>query len=548
MPRTIQNKVSISKEESHWSDRLKGSDLSSYSREDLEALAHSLQAENEQLRASKEDKLNELKANLEAVIENTDDFIVSVDTSYRILVCNSAYRWLMHQLYDAVPQPGDHILGFMSPQTQAFWHPYYEKAFAGQAALTIVDREIQGTLKFYEVTFHPIMRDENTTDGATIFIKDITDRKMVEDTIRENQKMLVSINRNIKEGIYRSTPKEGLVYVNKAFLDMFGYESKEEMYKLSSNALYADPARRKELMESITNDREFTNEEVLYVRKDGSHFYGMTSSLIWEDEEGNMYYDGAIRDMTDIIEAEHQLREQNEELRKVNTELDRFVYSTSHDLRAPLMSISGLISISKMEEDREKQMYYYGLMEQSITKLDNFIKDIINFSRNARTEVDIQEIDIKDLIQQCKEELQFGEKYDQINFQIETEGMETIFSDEKRLSVILKNLLANATRYHDFDKETPFVQVNAKADEETIQITVRDNGQGIPEKMFDKIFDMFYRGSNQSKGTGLGLYIAKEAVEKLQGKIWVESTLGEGSTFFIEIPRLTEAEATDIEL
>jgi signal transduction histidine kinase len=272
----------------------------------------------------------------------------------------------------------------------------------------------------------------------------------------------------------------------------------------------------------------------------------MTSSLIWEDEEGNMYYDGAIRDMTDIIEAEHQLREQNEELRKVNTELDRFVYSTSHDLRAPLMSISGLISISKMEDDREKQMYYYGLMEQSITKLDNFIKDIINFSRNARTEVDIQEIDIKDLIQQCKEELQFGEKYDQITFQIETDGIERIFTDEKRLAVILKNLLANAARYHDFKKESPFILVNAKAKGENIQITVQDNGQGIPEKMFDKIFDMFYRGSNQSKGTGLGLYIAKEAVEKLQGKIWVESTLGEGSTFFIEIPRRTEATKLDL--
>jgi PAS domain S-box-containing protein len=452
----------------------------------------------------------------------------------------------MHQLYDADPKPGDHILGFMSPQTQAFWHPYYEKAFAGQAALTIVEREIQGSLKFYEVTFHPIMRDDRTTDGATIFIKDITDRKMVEDTIRETQKMLVSINRNIKEGIYRSTPKEGLVYVNKAFLDMFGYESKEEMYKLGSDALYVDPDRRKELMQSITQNREFTNEEVLYVRKDGSHFYGMTSSLIWEDEEGNMYYDGAIRDMTDIIEAEHQLREQNEELRKVNTELDRFVYSTSHDLRAPLMSISGLISISKMEDDREKQMYYYGLMEQSITKLDNFIKDIINFSRNARTEVDIQEIDIKDLIQQCKEELQFGEKYDQITFQIETDGIERIFTDEKRLAVILKNLLANAARYHDFKKESPFILVNAKAKGENIQITVQDNGQGIPEKMFDKIFDMFYRGSNQSKGTGLGLYIAKEAVEKLQGKIWVESTLGEGSTFFIEIPRRTEATKLDL--
>lgn len=512
-------------------------DLTSYSREELEALFISLQLENEQLRKKEDDKILKVKANLEAVIENTDDFIVSVDTDYRILVCNGAYRWLIHELYGTNPQSGHHILGMMDPQTQAFWHPYYEKAFAGQAALTIVEREVQGTFKYYEVTFHPITRDDGQTDGATIFIKDITDRKKVEDTMRENQKMLASINRNIKEGIYRGTPEDGLIYANKAFVEMFGYYTKEEMYDLDSSELFADPQRYHELQQVLIKGKEINNEEVVYKRRDGSLFYGMVSGLSWKDEEGNMYYDGAIRDMTEIIETEHQLREQNEELRKVNAELDRFVYSTSHDLRAPLMSISGLISISKMEEDREKQMYYYGLMEQSITKLDNFIQDIISFSRNARTEVEVKELAIRHLIKQCKEELQFASQYKHIRFQLKAQEDMVVLSDEKRLSVVIKNLLSNAARYHDLQKADPYIRVQVLQKAKAFQVVVEDNGQGIQPKRIDKIFNMFYRGSNQSKGTGLGLYIAKEATEKLQGKIWVESTYGEGTTFFVEIPQ-----------
>lgn len=538
MPYTTKQKSHTSKNQvPNVRKKLNTNDLSGFSRQELEEFVSDLLRENEKLKKKEDDKILELKANLEAVIENTDDFIVSVDTSYRILVCNNAYRWLIHELYGVDPQSGDHILGMMDPQTQDFWHPYYEKAFTGQAALTIVDRIIQGTQKFYEVTFHPILRDDNQTDGATIFIKDITDRKMVEDTIRENQKMLVSINRNIKEGIYRSTPKEGLIYVNKAFVEMFGYDSKEEMYALESTSLYADSTRYQELVNLLTEKHEFNNVEVLYVRKDGSHFYGMTSSLIWKDEDGNMYYDGAIRDMTEIIETEHQLREQNEELRKVNAELDRFVYSTSHDLRAPLMSISGLISISRMVDDKEKQFYYYDLMEQSITKLDNFIKDIINFSRNARTEVDLKEVDMRELIRQCQEDLQFATQYDHIRFQIEVEAQGTIYSDEKRLSIVIKNLLANAARYHDLEKEDPYILIRVIKKGDAFQIIVKDNGQGIKPKLIGKIFDMFYRASNQSKGTGLGLYIAKEAIEKLKGKIWVESEYGEGSTFYVEIPQ-----------
>jgi len=511
-------------------------ELSQFSREELEEMFLQLQHENEALSKQSNQQIQELRANLEAVIENSNDCIVAVNTSFQILICNSAYRWLIHEIYGDDPRPGDHILDQMDPDTKAFWRPLYHRAFSGHGELAIVEREVQGTIRHFEVALHPIHIQKGKAEGATIFIKDITDRKIVEETIRENQKMLVSINRNIKEGIYRSTPKEGLIYVNKAFLEMFGYESKEEMYDLPSDLLYVEPKRRHELMQLLVNGQEFHNEEVTYLRKDGTSFYGITSSLKWMDEEGSIFFDGAIRDMTEIIEAEHQLREQNEELIKVNEELDRFVYSTSHDLRAPLMSISGLIAISRMEESREKQFYYYDLMDQSINKLDNFIKDIISFSRNARTEVEVEAIDMIELIEQCQEELKFASESSQISFEREIMGESIIYADIKRLSVVLKNLLANAVLYHDLSKKNPFVKVKLIQYSEAIQIQIIENRKGMSPAILSKIFDMFYRGSNQSKGTGLGLYIAKESIEKIGGKITVVSEEGLGSTFTIHLP------------
>jgi PAS domain S-box-containing protein len=510
--------------------------LASLDQKDLIQLVLKLRAQNRHIVAQQAQAIAEHQSNLMAVIENTDDYIVSVDTDYRILVCNSAYRWLIHELYEHDPQEGEHILGFMNPKVQEFWRPFYEKAFSGKADMAIVDRAINDQIRYYEVSFHPIKGLREAVTGATLFIKDITDRKLVEDTVRENQKMLASINRNIKEGIYRATEKDGLVYANDAFVNMFGYTSMEELLHSEVGQLYAEAATRDQLQSRIEKEGEFTNEEVVYLRKDGSRFYGMSSSIRWEDENGQVFYDGAVRDLTELIEAEHLLREQNKELKKVNAELDQFVYRTSHDLRAPLMSMAGLVNISRKAEDDSTRNYYLDLMETSINKLDLFIKDIIDFSKNARQEVKIHECELSVLLDEVVESLKPAAGQENFQLRLDVREHHPAYTDCHRLKVILRSLLSNAIRYQDADKAQHRIAVRLQVEKEWIHCEVKDNGIGIKAAYLDQVFDMFFRASSLSTGPGIGLYIAREATERLNGRITVHSVPGEGSTFSLKIP------------
>jgi len=228
----------------------------------------------------------------------------------------------------------------------------------------------------------------------------------------------------------------------------------------------------------------------------------------------------------------------NVQLKKVNTELDKFVYSASHDLRAPLSSILGIINVSRIDSSPEHKAEYLGLIEKSIRKLDTFIKEIIDFSRNARTEVSVSEVSFENQIKEIIDNLKYLDENNRIERTVEVESTAPFFTDDKRLAMVLTNLVANAFRYHDPRKQGPFIAVRVKADAEQAVIAVSDNGTGIAPEHIENIFKMFYRGTIESSGSGLGLYIACEALEKINGKISVTSKVREGSTFTVVIPNL----------
>jgi len=237
-----------------------------------------------------------------------------------------------------------------------------------------------------------------------------------------------------------------------------------------------------------------------------------------------------------VTERTQELEVQNEELKKVNSELDRFVYSVSHDLRAPLLSTLGLIEISRNEKDEQEKYRYLELMHKSIRKLDNFIIDIINLSKNARLDLHHDLIDFDKLIQSVLDEHSYIEQSKSIEFKKDIQQTGDFYTDSKRLLIILNNLISNAIRYSN--SEMPFVQITVQADLEKATIKISDNGIGIGPEHLEKIFQMFYRASQSKSGSGLGLYIVKETVQKLKGTVQVQSQVNEGSTFIIGLPSL----------
>jgi len=229
------------------------------------------------------------------------------------------------------------------------------------------------------------------------------------------------------------------------------------------------------------------------------------------------------------------IAQQNLELKKVNTELDRFVYSASHDLRAPLVSIQGLSKLAMEEAQSETDKKYFSLINDRVVGLDDFIRDIIEYSRNARTERKLELFAVEPLIQEIIENFKYMDRADKIAFHIQCSVPE-LYTDKSRLKVVLSNIIANAIKYHNFRREDPHIRVSAKIENEKIHLSIADNGVGIPKEAVEKVFDMFYRASDRSGGSGLGLYIVKEMIDKLEGTIRVESEFGEGTTFFVIIP------------
>ena len=237
-----------------------------------------------------------------------------------------------------------------------------------------------------------------------------------------------------------------------------------------------------------------------------------------------------------VVTGEQKIQDKNEELIKANSELDRFVYSASHDLRAPLSSLLGLINISKLTTKPEELTNHLNMMEGRVLHLDSFIKEIINYSRNSRLQLQTDTVNLLTLITEVMDSLRFSERAAHINIEILVSPQLHILADANRLKVVLTNLISNSIRYADFTKKNPFIKIEAIRIEDKTKILVTDNGQGIAKEHHDKIFDMFYRASENSKGSGLGLYIVMETLTRMGGSIEATSEHGSGSTFSIILP------------
>lgn len=247
------------------------------------------------------------------------------------------------------------------------------------------------------------------------------------------------------------------------------------------------------------------------------------------------------RVVSDLSRVEENLKSEknrveniNNELKQANEELDRFVYSVSHDLSAPLKSIKGLVTISKMEPLSAGQ--FIDKIDKSVDRLEDFITEVLDYSRTNRKQLVYEELHLKEILEEINAKFEFLPNFSRIQFAYELQ-VHTLSSDRFLLKVALSNLISNAIKYQKkLGDHIPSVTFKSSEKDGQLLFTITDNGEGIREEYKSKLFNMFYRGTASSTGSGLGLYIAKEAIQKLGGTIQVDSTWGEGSVFSIYLP------------
>jgi PAS domain S-box-containing protein len=483
-----------------------------------------------------------------SIIEDADSNILLLDEELRVININPGFYWIFFETYGIELRKGSSILDCMQNISAGLTHEWKERCITALSGTPIKVEdtfEIDGRKYHWEMHYKSVTRAEGS-QIVSVFSRDITVRKAYQRRLLENEANLRSILNTIQDSIWLVDTNYELIDFNKEFFRKYKQAFGVKLSK-GKNILELLPENMPDLREMW----RLRYEHGLKGRT-GKYFDTYSIDKEWRTYEIKTYpivENGNVtgltvysRDITNQTRAEDLLKKQNEELIKINAELDRFVYSASHDLRAPLMSVKGLLNMIKIDPDQQNVEHYLTLMERSVNKLDHFISDIINYSRNSRMDVMPMEINFHMLLEECIESLKFMEGAESVDSHKDLKVSSPFYSDYSRLLIVFSNIISNAVRYRDTRKKESFLKISIETQADKAVIVFTDNGVGIADEYQDKIFKMFFRANADSKGSGLGLYIVKSAIEKLQGSIRVQSKLGEGTIFTVEIPNLKQPE------
>lgn len=313
-----------------------------------------------------------------------------------------------------------------------------------------------------------------------------------------------------------------------------------------------DMKKYNQVLSSCSINPEKTHRVLLRLQTHASRCWWIDWEIkIIAQNEGGYLLEWIGYDLTNFMEAQSialrytdrprqfikQVCDHDHMLQEAYEELETFVYKVAHDLKDPIASVLGLIDLASEEEDLPVIRSYQKMQETSLIRLNKFINDVLDYARNSRKDIQIQTIDVESLLKELTEPYQQAD-FNHVSLKIKVHQEIFLMTDIMRLKIILQNLISNAFKYVNPFAQQPEVMISAVVQVDVAIIKVSDNGIGIAPQYQDKIFDMFFRATDRKSGTGLGLYIVKEAVQRLKGTIKVKSAVGQGTTFFLQIPNL----------
>lgn len=501
------------------------------------------------LKSQPESTINptESEAIFRNLFENGKILKVVLSRDLRIVFFNKAFSDTVKKELDLDVKVGDFYANKMLIDDYDLFKSRTNEAFEGKIVSfnRQVKNPIRGNEIWVEIEYTPLLIEKNKDiNNIAINILNITQ-------IKKNEKLVIEKNTFI-EKINDVTPfiihiydlkLQKYVYVNRGIDDIVKF-SKQEILASSQdmfNGIVPDEDVKNFFYSpeklALLNEKNILEFEFRLQNNGKKTWLSSRETPFLKGENGNIIQIlGLTRDVNSKKEKEKKLHNAFDELKKVNEELDSFVYKASHDLRSPLGAILALITLVKDQELEEASKPYIELMEQSVHKVIKVTDDLIDHTRVTKAELRIEKINIKNLIQGTINELRFLKNGDMIKFKVECIGEEYIATDLVRINMIVNNLIGNAIKYHRIKDNIPFIKVDIENTKQDLKLSFEDNGTGIDEIHQPKLFDMFFRATKESSGTGLGLYIVKSAVEKLSGKIELNSKLGVGTEFVVTLP------------
>lgn len=489
-----------------------------------------------------EDLLHESETRYITFLNATSDIAFLKDDQFRYIISNQANADFLGQSLEEVIGKDDYML--MNHDAADNCRKSDELVLKEKSQVKTLEKVNKRT---YEVTkFCVPLADGRTGVGG--YARDITDQKKALDALRQSEEEFRGIFENAPVGIYRTTKEGRILMANDYLLRMLGYDNFEELASRNLEEEGYEPGySRSKFLETIENDGKISGLESAWKTRNGKTIVVAESARIVTDKKGNIkYYEGMVVDITEQKAAELKIRESEANLRELNATKDKFFSIIAHDLKNPFNGILGFSDLLLTEAryiDVSEIETYARIINESANQALQLLNNLLQWARAQQGKIAFKPRNI--LLAEIANSVIAISANAILQKQIKVVNMipqELIISaDADMLKTVMLNLLTNAVK---FSQNGGTIVINLANAGDEIQVKVKDNGIGISKENIEKLFRIdsgfTMRGTNNEKGTGLGLILCKEFIERHGGRIWVESEEEKGSTFIFTIPEQTD--------
>ncbi len=474
---------------------------------------------------------------LTAAMQNAMEGISRLDIEGRYVNVNRAYAHrcgyepeeMFGLQWQLTVHPGD---------IEMMLSAYQEMIISGKVEVEARGVRKNGSFFYNQLTMVKAWDAQGIFNGHHCFMKDITERKLTERALQESEFKYRQIVELAEEGIWVIDSNALTTYVNHAMARMLGY-SELEMFGRSLFD-FMDEAEKQQALALVERRKQGIGEqhEFKFKSKDGKDIWTDMSTSPVMDSQGNLLSCCAlVYNITGRKQAEQQMLQLTEDLKRSNEELEQFAYVASHDLQEPLRAVTSYTQLLAQRyqgnlDDRADK--YINYIVDGATRMQQLINDLLAYSRLGTKGHEFEEADCNAAVEKslCNLQIAIAER----KAAITCEAMPTVMADESQMVQLFQNLIGNGIKF--CRQDIPFIHIAAGRQESEWLFSVRDNGIGIDPQYADRIFIIFARlhSRRQYSGTGIGLAMCKRIVERHGGRIWVESQEGKGATFYFTIP------------
>ena len=489
-----------------------------------------------------------------ALVENMNSGLIYVDTTDCLVFVNGKFCEITG--FENKELLGRNIRTFfMEENTAPAAEKFYNELQAGLSVRCECKmKKKNGDLIWVQLSGSPFYNDNGKRNGSMVVYADITDLKEMQERLKKREEGYRTFIDQSAVGIWRAEYKPPIsvdlpvqkqvdLLLNTGFIsecnesmaEMYGYARSSELigrrikdfFYIENN--YDEEKANEVLTSYVQNNYRISNVESKELDKHGHIRYLLNNNIGIVEDDCLVRTWGVQTDITERKRTERALLETNQEL-------DTFFYKASHDLKGPLASILGIVNLAKLEIRNDAMEKYFSMIESSVKRLDHTLLDLIELARSRKGSSKLSSVNIKNLVDEILDSLKHISNFDRIDFQLTIDPAIEITADNVLMRSVFQNLIHNAINY--CNQQSPGIRIHVEESDDGIELQIADNGKGIDEFIRAKVFEMFYRGHPDSNGSGLGLFIVKNALEKMKGQIRFESENGKGTIFYVTIPNV----------